>query len=142
MAEFAAVGVASSILQIIDFASKTVNTARKLYVKDQKTLRDLTEMQRSVAKGLQLSLDSRSSLSANEQALVDLTLECDSQAGELLGLLDQLKLPTDSKGMVWAVDTAKIALRTTRKRDEIESRQERLHVINGHLATALLVVLR
>lgn len=148
MAEFAALGVASSILQIVDFGMKVFHTTYELAKAsaDASTqnveLESLAEEHRNVAKRLQLSLQSRASLSFNEKALVQISTDCIKLTEELLNLLGRLKVPQGSRNFRRVLESTKAAVKTHRKRDEIESYRRQLQQRNTQLATALLLVLR
>lgn len=149
MAEaLAAVGVAASVLQIVDFGSRVVKTACELASASSDGLREDIELAKlvtehdTVVARLQTSVQSRPVISANEQAVVDLSARCRTQTTGLLSLLDQLKVSTSSHGVKRAIRSAKAAVRIQRKKGEIERHRGDLQLANGQLATALLMVLR
>lgn len=148
MAELAAVGVASSVLQIVDFGARVVKTAHKLALASNDALREDIELGRlmreqdNITEVLRTSLKPRLTLSTNEEVVVRLSNDCKRQITELLELLDQLKVATGAQGIGRAIGIAKVAVKATRKREEIANRRTELQLMNGQLATALLLLSR
>jgi hypothetical protein len=147
MAELAAVGVASSILQILLFGISVFKTTTKLISDSQDALREeihleaLTHEQAAVARRLDSSLASRAVLSVNEQAVVDLAREVRSETTALLDLLAQFKsCSTDRNLFKRSLDGAETAWKIHRKKKDVEERRKNLELINGRLAMTLLMV--
>jgi hypothetical protein len=149
MAELAAVGVASSILQIVLFSISIFKTTTKLISDSQDALREeihleaLTREQAAVVRHLGSSLASRAVLSVNEQAVVDPAREVRSETTALLDLLAQFKsCSTDCNLFKRSVDGAETAWKIHRKKKDVEERRKNLKLINGRLAMTLLMVQR
>lgn len=148
MAELAALGVASSILQVVDFGAKVVKTAYKLAktpgdaLDENVELEALATEQNAIAERLQSSLESRSVLSANEEAVVKIAAECGKQTSELISLLSRLKVADSSHSFQRIINTTKAAVKNHRKRDQVDSLREQLQLTNARLSTALLVVMK
>jgi hypothetical protein len=98
MAELAALGVASCILQVVDFGSRVIKTTCILISASQDALREeihlekLVREQDGVAQRLASSLKCRPVLTANEQAVVSLSGEVKKETDDLLRLLSQFKV--------------------------------------------------
>lgn len=148
MAELAALGVASSILQIVDFGVKVIATTHKLTkapgnaLTDDIKLERLAEEQSNIAERLKLSLQSRAVLSSNEKAVVQISTGCSSTTTELLSLLHEIKVRPGSHGFRRIAGSAKAAFKSHRKRELIEECRRQLHLQNTQLVTALVLVLR
>ena len=158
MAEaLAAVGVAASILQIIDFGTKVIKCTYNLMtapvheLKKEIRLEELLKEQGNLAARYCSSLNRRSILSANEQAAVNLAGEVRTETESLLLWLESFKkeaLPditaetTVSEFTKKTFRSVKTAFTIERTRKEVETRRKSLQFVNGQLATALLLVLR
>ena len=149
MAELAALGVASCILQVVDFGSRVIKTTYILISASQDALREeihpetLVREQDGIAKRLNSSLGCRPILTANEQAVVSLSGEVRKETDDLLQLLSQFKTTSvDQSCFKRSFHCAKTALRIHRKREEVEDRRKKLQLVNGQLAIALLSVQR
>jgi hypothetical protein len=149
MAELAALGVASCILQVVDFGSRVIKTTCILISASQDALREeihlekLVREQDGVAQRLASSLKCRPVLTANEQAVVSLSGEVKKETDDLLRLLSQFKVASvDQNCFKRSMHSAKTALKIHRKREEVEDRRKKLQLVNGQLATALLSVQR
>lgn len=149
MAELAAVGVASCILQVIDFGARVVTTTYKLVSASHDALREeiqlatLVREQDGIAERLRASLESKPVLSANEDTVVKLSTVVKKETDDLLSLLRQFKeISTNQNFIKRSVHGTKTALRIHRKREEIEQRRAKLQLVNGQLATALASVQR
>ena len=158
MAEaLAAVGVASNILQIIDFSTNLIKctynlmTAPMYELRNEIQLAKLIKEHGDLAARYRSSLNRRSILSANEQAAVSLAGEVKTETDSLLRRLERLKeeagpeiVPetTVSAFTKKTFRSVKTAFTIERKRKEVETRRKSLQFVNGQLATALLLVLR
>lgn len=149
MAEVAALGVASCILQVVDFGSRVIKTTYILISASQDALREeiqlakLVREQDGIAKRLASSLGCRPVLTPNEQAVVSLSNEVKKETDDLLQLLSQFKLASLGQGCFKrSMHSAKTALKIHRKRGEVEDRRKKLQLVNGQLAAALLSVQR
>ncbi|GAB7332480.1 hypothetical protein MBLNU13_g04276t1 [Cladosporium sp. NU13] len=149
MAELAAMGVASCILQVVDFGARVAKTTYQLVSASYDALREdnqlatLVSEQDGIAERLQASLESKPVLSANEQAVVKLSAEVKNETNDLLDLLRQFKdVSTNQNFIKRSVHSAKTAIKIHRKKEEIERRRSKLQLVNGQLATALASVQR
>lgn len=159
MAEaLAAVGVASSILQIIDFGTKVIKCTYHLIkapvheLRKEIHLEELLKEQGNLATRYCSSLNRRSILSANEQAAVNLAGEVKTETESLLLWLESFKkeaLPEITTSEIRVSEFTKKTFRSVktaftieRTRKEVETRRKSLQFVNGQLATALLLVLR
>lgn len=149
MAELAAVGVASCILQIVDFGAKVIKTSYILISASQDALREeihlsrLVHEQDTLAERLQASLRSRPVLSANEQAVVELSKEVKKETDNLLRILSQFKSASAGQNCFKrSIQSVRTAYKIHRKREAVEDHRKKLQLVNGQLAITLLSVLR
>jgi len=132
----------------VDFGAKVVHTTYKLAKTSGDALEEDVELemlateQNAIAARLQSSLESRSALSANEEAVVKIAAECGKQTSELISLLSGLKVVDSSHSFQRIINTTKAAVKTHRKRDQIDGGRDRLQLTNARLSTALLVVMK
>lgn len=94
-----AVGVASSIIGVIDFCSKVAVQAIELARSSRDALRGNTDLERLTEEytALCVSAESTNSQCKDSQAQ-KLSDECKKEASSLLDLLEQLKLGTGCRG--------------------------------------------
>lgn len=149
MAELAAVGVASCILQVVDFSAKVIKTTYILISASHDALREEIHLRRlvceqdTIALRLKTSLRSRPILSESEQAVVRLSGEVRRETNGLLDVLSQFKLASAGQNCLKrSVHSVKTALKIHRAKTDVEDRRKKLQLVNGQLATALLSVLR
>lgn len=149
MAELAGVGVASCILQVIDFSAKVIKTTYVLITASQDALREeihltkLVQEQDAIAHRLHVSISSRPRLSANEKTVVDLASDIRREAHEILKLLGQFKAASIGHSRFKrTVHCTKTAMRILGKKGEVEARRNKLRLVNDQLATALMSVVR
>lgn len=148
MAEaIAALGLASNILQVIDFGSKFVSTAWKIYKAAYHSLEGLDEVASLRAINVNLSdalRDIRTqssgvdSASESNQGIVNLAKDCATVAEELLQSLNKLGLRDDMRKR----DALRAAFKLTWKGEEIGALQARLNDFRAQLTLGLLVSMR
>ena len=134
-----AIGLAGNIVQFVDFCSKVVSKAHRIYRSadgslaenlDAETIsRDLLYLTARVEAGSRPS-----SLAQEEQALKDLCTGCNDVAQELLTVLGNLKGRKLGK---WS--SFKQALKSTWSKDRIEALQARLAGFREELDLHILV---
>ena len=149
MAEFAAVGVASCILQVVDFSAKVIKTSYILVSASQDALREeihlsrLVHEQDAISDRLQASLTSRPVLTANETAVVNLSGEVKTETDCMLRILSQFKLASAGQNCFKrSIHSVKTAIKSHSRKQAVEDHRKKLQLVNGQLAVALLSVLR
>jgi hypothetical protein len=144
-----AVGVASAVVQFVDFSSKLISGTIKIYrVKqenrkddeDYDDLQDLTESLVNINSRIQDSLSTvqGKSLSTQDQEIARLCRECNQVANELLTGLKRLK--SSSKSQFWASFVQ--ALKTVWSESEIESLGKTLDSFRSQISMHTLVSMR
>lgn len=145
MEALAALSLAGNVVQFVDIASRFVTAAYMLYDSTRGTtkendrvellvlnLRQLAESEnlRTLAEKTQ-SHDARSSDQGADEpgSLSSLSKACIEVADEIIGLLDTLKIKGEHRGS----QSVYRALRTVRKRDDLERLEKRLKRISDVL---------
>jgi len=138
-----ALGLASNIIQFVDFASKLFSTTKKLYASkagagsEHLELESLAQHIKKLAEGAK-PYNSPGSKSGpdEENTLVELGNQCVSISRELLGVLNSLKLKGDQHRS-W--ESFIQAVKTEWKKDDIESLQRRLDRMSNQLNARILL---
>jgi hypothetical protein len=148
MAELAALGLASNIVQFVDFGIKLFSEARDLCESAQESRTEDLELE-SVTLDLKKFAQSLhptaqpgpapKSLSADDIALQKLAISCEKLASELLKLLDDLKVKGQHNRR-WK--SFRQALRHVRKEEKINKLEERLERFQKQITTHLVGILR
>lgn len=135
----AAVGAVSSVLQIVDFSGKVLYHAAKLMASDD-ALRENIEIERLTRQHRMLTQDVIDSATCNQnpQALIQRTKEIGLKAGELLELLDDLKVTEAHKSFKRTFQSTRQAVRAVSKRAKIERKQKELQNLTKQLEIAML----
>jgi len=136
-----AVGLAGSIVTFVDFSTKVLSTARRLYESTGGSIEENDELE-SLAKNLKELADNTRHRPTNispkghfglsitsETVLSNLSQQCIQVADELLEALDSIKVKGDNRTRKSAVQ----AVKTMRKQDHIEALQRRLDRISKQL---------
>ena len=148
MAEgIAALSLASSIFQVIDFGSKFATTAWKIHKAARHSLENLDEVayMRAITVNLDDVLrDIRAQsghidpASESNQGIVNLAKECATLVEELLQSLNKLGLGEVARKR----DALRAAFKLTWKGEEIRALQARLNDFRSQLTLGLLVSMR
>jgi hypothetical protein len=141
---FSALGLASNIVQFIDFGCKLLSTGRELHNSTDGVLESNIELE-VITKDL-IDLDEklmRSSglltlRSESERALQTLAASCKKDAERLLSILDNFKVSGPSPK--WK--SLRKGIRILWKKEEIEELLARLDRARSQLNTHLLAILR
>ena len=97
----AALSLASSVIQFVDFTSKLISKSKEYYnssagaLEENISLQDASDRFRSLARGLEQSsnrFSSSKTLNREEEALRQVVQECQELARELRGALERLKV--------------------------------------------------
>jgi hypothetical protein len=141
-----ALGLASSIVQFVDFGCKVVSKSHELYrsaagasienIEYESIIHDLTNLNARLT--LEPSARSNRDLKSNNQALGDLCSGCNDIAAELLAVLEQAKV--QGKHRRWK--TLAQVLRSTWSDAKISEISARLDRYRQELNTHILVVLK
>lgn len=144
-----AVGVASAVVQFVDFSSKLIWGTIKIYRAKQENrrggedyddLQDLTESLVGINDRIRLELSglNEATMSGNDQVVAKLCRECNQIAEELLSALKRLK--SGSRNQAWASFVQ--ALRTVWSESEIESLKKTLDSFRTQISMHTLVSVR
>jgi hypothetical protein len=144
---FAAIALAGSILQFVEYAGKFVSKSADIYhsasgsCKDAVKLRVATEELRKLSHAVSTRYSNATSgtdqaieRSQTDKAIIKLALECRSEAHQLLYVLDGLQVQTKNKPKrKW--ESVYQALRSEWKKEQIEDFLKSL----GRLQTQLIL---
>jgi len=149
MEALAAVGLASSIVQFVDFATKIISKGYQYQKSVDGVLDDNVELQAiadsldQLSKGLitskeKTSPSARRKKNLKEIALNAVAMECQSIANDLSTAVDRLKIT--GKRTKWK--SFRQALKSQWKKEEIEATLRRLRLAREDLIVHLLVVMK
>ena len=142
---FAAVSLASAIVQFVHFGSKLLIEGHKLYkptegaTSDNIWTRAHTSNLNTLTAKLQASGRSKRLL-GEEDLLIRLAIECEVMSRELLGILDDLKVKNETRHHCW--ESMRQAVRSALKLREIEEKLQRLEEMQKQVNTCLLCIIR
>lgn len=142
MDPLSALGLASNIVQFVDYISKLISTTHKLRISPSGTKIEYLELENIALNIQHLSHlasqeeSPRSSiLSKNDKTLRDLSSQCHEVSNELLSVLKSLEVK--GKGERW--ESFYQALRSEWKKERIQELQLRLDRISSQLGTRVLI---
>lgn len=145
MDPLSALGVASNIIQIVDFSSRIISRSHEIYKsvdgrsKEHAVLDDAAKNLRELSSDLgKYTRPNLRSLNAADKQLVRLRRECEEVVQELRDALEDLKLEGDHTK--W--QSIHQALRSIWTQRDISDLEMRLDKIRKGIDTALLVSLR
>lgn len=148
MAEaIAALGLASNILQVIDFGASFASTAWKIYQGSRHNRQELDEVSalRNINSNLRDALQDIRAQSAglteaseSARGIVDLSKQCTTLAEELLQSLDSLGLDHVKRKR----DALRAAFKLAWKRERISNLESRVNGFRSQLNLSLLVSIR
>lgn len=140
------IGLASPIVQSVDFSSKLVSETKGLYhsaegsstqnEEHQEVTQDLRELCKNLSSPQGWAPSDRPS--TNELALLELSGSCKVVADELVVVLEKLKVKSSHEK--WG--SFKMALKGAMKKEKIESIRGRLERIQSQLQIRLTGILR
>ena len=144
---FTALGVASAIVQFVDFTSKLLTEGYGAYQSVVGASKEDIDVQ-ALATDLETICASLASsppvgstiLSKEELALQNLARKCQGIAKELVGVLEDLKVKTH--GLLRGWDTVRSTVRRAMDRRKIEKLQKTLDSIKTQVNTHLLAAIR
>jgi hypothetical protein len=148
MAEaIAALCLASSILQVIDFGSKFVSTAWKIYkaanhshdgLDEVASLRVINVNLGDALRDIRTQSGGVDPTSESNQGIINLAKDCATVVGQLLQSLNKLGLQDATRKR----DALRAAFKLTWKREEIDALHGRLNEFRAQLTLGLLVSVR
>ena len=138
-----AASLAAAILQFVDFGSKIIVSGYETYRSAQGATEDNIDLE-SLTQNLykfqdQLSTPSQQ-LAHSDQELHKLAQKCTYIAGDLLVLLDSLKVK--EKGLIRTWEALRQSCRLVWKKDEIAKKEKLLGSISGQVNSRLLYMIR
>jgi hypothetical protein len=142
MAELAALGLASNVVQFVDFGIKLFRDGKELYesaqgsIAEQRELQAVTADLRDIVQKLHPTVHPATQ---DDAALARLAADCEKLATELLGVLDKLKVK-EGQNRKWV--SFKQALALVLKEKEIRGLEQRLERYRDQLSKRLLYILR
>lgn len=142
-----AIGLASSLVQFLDFAGKLLSSSYSAYksidgaTNENRQLESVIQDVRSWSESLSnLPSPTSAHVSADERALQDLREECQRLAQELLSTLQSLKVKQDTPFRSLAVVGQSI--RTAYKSDKIKKLEKDLAKIRAQINARLISITR
>jgi hypothetical protein len=137
---FTALGLASNVVQFVDFTSKLISETREIYKAGSSTgnieLDAVTKDLQALTSGLKVNPLSGNGAVDND--LASLAAQCNNVADELVGVLELLQAQgTNTK---WKSFTA--ALRNVMKNGEVEALVARIGRLQKQLNTRVLVTMQ
>ena len=141
----AAVSLATSVLQFIDFSAKIISKGNQYYktgdgsCDEDKKLQAVGQNLETLSRDLKASmkpLTTFSKLTQAEQALCDIASECENTGFKLKAAVDDLR----KSGSQTKWKSFRQALKSQWKRDEIEATLRELRMVREDLVIHLLVV--
>lgn len=147
MAEaLAALGIASNVLQIVDFGTRLVLNTYKIVSSAGGALPEAHEKfareQADHVKRLHGALVANPVLDDDERAAVTLAGQCKDESIRMLEVIEGLKVPDGKFSVQKLAHGAKIAMHFQKGQERIKEHRDRLQLLNGQLATTLLLILR
>ena len=137
-----ALGIASSVVQFVDFTSKLVSDSYELYksncsvVEATSSLEALTSNLIAVSDDLSRSLEASKSIPAELEVLCK---NCVAEASKLLSVLESLKVEGSDR-RIWK--SFKTALKTVWSQNKIDSFQRRLDSFRQQITMTIVVSLK
>jgi len=145
MEAIAALGLASNILQQIDFTAKLISEVANFVhssgdaVPENLRIATLVQENRILIDTI---LADTATKNAEDKALHRAAKTCGDRAADLLHLLDSLVVRTQSHGWTRKIKRASIAAKSYLKRDEVGARRADLEQAHAQLNTLLLHFIR
>ena len=145
---FAAVSAVSSILQLLEFATKFTRETYSFVKSAQDALPENLGLERliheygAVSAAVTDDIDSLKALTPKEEAVLRTAADCQTRAKDLLDLLDTLKADTAHRGVKRAFHGGVKVWKSMKKKKELEEAHSALDESNRLLTTQLLQLLR
>lgn len=145
---FSALGLASNIVQFVDFGGKLLSKSQELYssvdgsTAKHKQLESLYENLQHLSQKLNASAQGTNGSvrrSQEEEALVEVAKSCTETVDELLSIIRKLKV-TNGPHKKW--HSFRQALKSVWRQERIDALQKRLDAINSQLNIHFAAILR
>jgi hypothetical protein len=134
-----AIGLASAIVQFVDFGSKLVSQSRELHANGSLAQNDeiqlITESLKDMAADLTKSRMKHAH--ADDEEIQELARTCQSLADELLTVLKTLQPQKQN-----SVESFRVALRTATKKGKVDDMGKRLRRLQGQINSYMIMILR
>lgn len=144
---FTALGVASSIIQFVDFGSRLLIEGYGIYrsrdgaTKDHLNIEELVSEKKALMERLSMATSADGRIGTPDDTAVQmLAARCCSLAQELLELLQELKLSPNARFRAW--ESLRQAARQGRKASKIRRLRNQLQEIHVEINTLLLNVIK
>lgn len=143
----AALGLAANILRVLEYGSKFVSTAWKIwksgkYAESFSGLQSLSENLKSVANDIDPAQeDTSDTCTTSERAIFDTATECRKVTHEILESLESIDLG-DAATSRRKRDAARVTFKLIWKSDEIKGLESRLESMKSQLTLNLTASLR
>jgi molecular chaperone GrpE (heat shock protein) len=144
---FSALSAASAVVQLVDFGSKLVAGTIEIYQSTQglnedhiileKVSSDMRDISDNLERNLQVPSSGR--LSRDEAALLRLAKDCIPLAKQLLDILSDLRVKSDS---IRIVESFRQSFRSALKKGKIHDLEARLDKLRNEVNTRMLAILR
>ena len=140
-----AIGLASAIVQFIDFSGSLISETREIYgagkgsLKQHEELAAITQDLKNLCQNLTPPQTRQApSPSEDELALEEISKTCKDVAGEILLVLEKLK----AKGKYEKFESFKTALKSALKREKIEEIKARIDRAQAQLQLRLIALIK
>jgi hypothetical protein len=143
MDPLSAIGLASAIIQFVDFGSKILVTGYETYHSVHGTINDNIELEsltRSLYKFQEQLTISPKQLGHSDPELQKLAQESSNIAGDLLQLLESFKVKEQGLIRTWGV--LRESCRAAWKKDEIAKKEKLLNSISSQVNSRLIYMIR
>lgn len=139
-----ALGLASNLVQMIDFSTRLLNESFKVVKSGQDTLEGnqaITQLAEDYRK-LSLNFNGSSQASSAETTARHLVQRSDAAVSQLLELLSDLQIEPRPNKVRKVSHVIKQSIKSRLDAEKIESHRKRLHELSVLLSNALLEILR
>lgn len=145
---FSAVSLACAIIQFVDFGSKIIVTGHDAYRSSSGTTQEHADMEELTASLYKFqdkfatpgSSGDAATRSVDQRSLDELARKCSHAAGDILILLEDLKVKETGSLRTW--DSLRQACRSVWKKERIQDLEKSLDKISGQINSRLLYMIR
>ena len=143
---FSALGLASNIIQFIEFGGKLVSKSAEVYnsaagsATEQQDIELAARHLRKLCEDLVRTGRAGENWSEDEKALRQLAHSCASSAHELIAILHTLKVEIGTKGVQRRMQSLRLALRSMGQESRIEAFERKLDYFRSELTLHLVIL--